>query len=262
VSLVLARADVGTDAADSSKSTLDTLIEASTFDVPASAKVWEPLRGYEKRLVTAMSKDPCASSFYADYDHLLTLLLAAIEVAAKAKVKKVAAAKATAGSDDDDAPVAKAPPRARRLSAKAIADQKAADASDSDEDVMPVRKPRLKQPASIPAINGKASAAAKRKQAEAEDISDLEVDDDEDEDAMEVAGAEDEEDDDDEVASQLLPSSQTSIRKRRLVLDEVPVEEEVEDEIEDADEEVQSIARPPSSSVSVSDIRRKKKARR
>lgn len=251
----------------SSKSNLDTLIEASTFDVPASAKVWEPLRGYEKRLVTAMSKDPCTSPFSTD-DRLLTVLPPAIEIAAKAKVKKVAASKALAGSDnddDDDAPVARAPPRARRLSAKAIADQKAAaDASDSDGDILPVRKPRLQQPASVPAINGKSSAAARRKQADAEEISDLEVDDDEDEDAaMEDPAAEEEQDDDnDEVASQLLPSSQTSIRKRRLALEEVPVEEEVEDEIEDADEEVQSVARPPSSSVSVSDIRRKKKARR
>lgn len=42
-----------------SKNALDTLIEKSQLDVPVTSKVWEPLRAYQKRLITSMGKDPC-----------------------------------------------------------------------------------------------------------------------------------------------------------------------------------------------------------
>lgn len=45
-----------------SKTTLDALLDENKIEVPAMSKIWEPVRAYQRRLITNMSKDPCASS--------------------------------------------------------------------------------------------------------------------------------------------------------------------------------------------------------
>jgi cohesin complex subunit SA-1/2 len=42
------------------KTSLDALLDESSIEVSASSKTWEPLRAYQRRLITALSKDPCA----------------------------------------------------------------------------------------------------------------------------------------------------------------------------------------------------------
>jgi len=42
-----------------SKTTLDSLLDKNEMEVSVTSKVWEPVRAYQKRLVTNMAKDPC-----------------------------------------------------------------------------------------------------------------------------------------------------------------------------------------------------------
>ncbi|GAA5919670.1 hypothetical protein JCM1841_005220 [Sporobolomyces salmonicolor] len=44
------------------KTTLDSLLEKNGIEVSATSKTWEPVRAYQKRLITAMSKDPSIKS--------------------------------------------------------------------------------------------------------------------------------------------------------------------------------------------------------
>ncbi|GAA5880996.1 hypothetical protein JCM1840_007214 [Sporobolomyces johnsonii] len=44
------------------KTTLDSLLEKNGIEVSATSKTWEPIRAYQKRLITAMSKDPSIKS--------------------------------------------------------------------------------------------------------------------------------------------------------------------------------------------------------
>mgnify|MGYP001594783825 FL=1 len=259
-----------------SKTALDSLLEENELDIPPAAKAWEPLRGYQKRLVTAMSKDPCASnSSSLSALPSLTPPSLAIKVAAKEKVKRVAAAKsgAAAASDDDQvhdsdagtpAPVPKSRPRARKLARSTAPAQ--GEASDEDE-VLPARpKARSKRATAPPKAK-----AAKKLRLEREPMSDLEDDEE---------PAAEEEEDDDEVESLLLPSSQPrSQGTKRQISDAEEEEQEEEQEDQEEQEEEQeekmqapktptkakAVSRPPDSATStqsLSDIRKKKKARR
>jgi cohesin complex subunit SA-1/2 len=40
-----------------SKNHLDVTLTDANVETPASSKTWEPLRAYDKRLITAMAKD-------------------------------------------------------------------------------------------------------------------------------------------------------------------------------------------------------------
>ncbi|GAA5932633.1 cohesin subunit IRR1 [Sporobolomyces koalae] len=44
------------------KSTLDSLLEKSEIEISPTSKIWEPLRAYQKRLVTNMARDPSIKS--------------------------------------------------------------------------------------------------------------------------------------------------------------------------------------------------------
>lgn len=102
------------------KTFLDGLLEEKGIEVPAMSKVWEPVRAYQRRLITVMSKDPCKSRPFPGCDGMRrtdsNFLPAAIQKAAtaernknnkskpngKGKGKGEGKGKAAARSDDED----------------------------------------------------------------------------------------------------------------------------------------------------------------
>ncbi|GAA5978615.1 hypothetical protein JCM10908_004424 [Rhodotorula pacifica] len=76
------------------KTTLDALLEEREIEVPAMSKIWEPLRAYQRRLITAMSKDPSIQKAATAERNKSTK-----SGKSKAKGKGKSAAR---GNDDDD----------------------------------------------------------------------------------------------------------------------------------------------------------------
>ncbi|KAL8292902.1 hypothetical protein RQP46_000596 [Phenoliferia psychrophenolica] len=250
------------------KTSMDTLLEANEIVVLASAKAWEPVRGYQKRLATAMSKDPT------------------IKIAPAKKAKRAAAG--SGDEDDEDEPAAssspkakaKPRPRAPRITKKAKVAAAASD-HDSDQDsdvpeVLPTRKRRGPAPDSpAKSANGAGSPKKRKvspKKKAGSPASDQEsVDDDEPANEAEPANDEEPATDEDEemVASQLIPSSQVKAKWPH------PEEEEEVEEVEEEEEEVEEDEavvvrspvkgkpRPPASvasQASLSDVKRKASA--
>ncbi|KAK4699710.1 cohesin complex subunit SA-1/2, partial [Phenoliferia sp. Uapishka_3] len=220
------------------KVALDHLLDVNEITVLASAKAWEPVRGYQKRLTTAMSKDPT------------------IKQAAVKKVKKVAA---TSGDEDENdgedggsqaasspkAAKAKGRPRASRASNKQKYNEHIASDEDEDgddEEVLPVRKRRGAHDSRDTRADGSAMGSPKKRRVASPDNASKE--------SSPYAASvidsphEDEPRTDDEeeelIASQLIPSSQGKGSQgnshKRQHSEEREEDEEVE-QVEEAEEE-------------------------
>ncbi|GAA6003229.1 hypothetical protein JCM10207_001811 [Rhodosporidiobolus poonsookiae] len=122
------------------KTSLDAMLEENSVEVSATSKTWEPVRAYQRRLITAMSKDP-------------SIQKAAREDRAKGGKAKKSKAKVDADADeedqledDDEAAASPAPARTStrpRRSAAATTSLKEAspEADEVDEEEEPAGVP-------------------------------------------------------------------------------------------------------------------------
>ncbi|KAM0753990.1 hypothetical protein T439DRAFT_298458 [Meredithblackwellia eburnea MCA 4105] len=110
------------------KTSLDSLLDAADIQVLAAAKAWEPVRGYQKRLVTAMSKDPT------------------LKTAAKAQVQRAKAQTSDDEIEDENVPPAKAKGKGKVITngkgRETEREETDFEGSDNDEEVLPTRRKR------------------------------------------------------------------------------------------------------------------------
>ncbi|GAA5879860.1 hypothetical protein JCM3774_002262 [Rhodotorula dairenensis] len=77
------------------KTSLDALLEEKGIEVPAMSKIWEPVRAYQRRLITVMSKDPSIQKAATSERNKTTSR-------SKSTSKGKGKGKAAARSDDED----------------------------------------------------------------------------------------------------------------------------------------------------------------
>ncbi|QRV98964.1 cohesin protein [Ceratobasidium sp. AG-Ba] len=96
------------------KNHLDVSLQDAKIETPASSKVWEPLRAYDKRLITAMAKDKGTLNYSLGYTILLTPFLTTDDEREPDEGRATDDEhEAGAGEDQDDAPPPLPAPKTR-----------------------------------------------------------------------------------------------------------------------------------------------------